>query len=157
MVRFEPMSEVEFAAYCEHTIVDYAAAHVRAGTYPAEGSVRRARDEFTKLLPEGLKSPGHTLVHLLDDATGAHVGILWWAERPPGWFIYDIEIRPEHRRKGHAQAALLELGRRAQAAGIRSIDLHVFGDNAGAITLYERLGFVTTHRLMSLPVPPASK
>jgi len=152
MVRFEPMSEADFVAYSEHTLADYAAAHVRAGTYPAEGAIEKARAEFAQLLPQGLASPNHWLVHLVDESTGQRVGILWWALRPRGWFIYDIEIRPEHRRKGHAEAAFRELERRARTQGIPSIGLHVFGDNAGAIALYEKLGYATTHRMMSKSV-----
>jgi ribosomal protein S18 acetylase RimI-like enzyme len=149
MVRFEPMTEAEFAAYCESSIASYAAEHVRAGTYPEEGSVEKARSEFHKLLPQGIHTPGQTLVWLVDEPSGERVGHLWWAERASDWFIYDVEIREAFRRRGYAQQAFEELERRARAGGAPSVGLHVFGTNSGAITLYEKLGFETTHRMMA--------
>ena len=47
---------------------------------------------------------------MIDDA-GEAVGYVWFTieDRPVGRvvFIYDIAVDPEHRRKGHAQAALV--------------------------------------------------
>ena len=154
MVRFQPMTEAEFATYCEGSIRSYAEEHVRAGTYPREGSLEKARAEFNQLLPQGVKTPNQTLVWLVDESTGQRVGHLWWAQRPSDWFIYDVEIRAEFRRRGYAQQAFHELERRARAAGAPSLGLHVFGSNAGAIALYEKLGYDTTHRMMVKKLAP---
>ena len=153
-VRFQPMSEVEFAAYSEQAIPSYAAEHVRAGTYPKEGAVDRARAEWAKIVPQGTKTPGHSVNWIVDAASGARVGHLWSfvdaAKRQ--MFIYDIEILPEHRRRGYAEAAILALGPIGRAGGATTLGLHVFGHNTGAIALYEKLGFATTHRMMAKPL-----
>ncbi len=64
------------------------------------------------------------------------------------WFIEDeahlanIGVAPWARRQGHAQAMLDHLFREAYLRGSRMIVLEVRVSNHGAITLYERNGFV---------------
>lgn len=56
-----------------------------------------------------------------------------------------IEVPPEHRRQGlglAVMAALLDWG---AERGATTAYLQVLGDNAPALALYERLGFVTHH------------
>jgi N-acetylglutamate synthase len=56
-----------------------------------------------------------------------------------------IEVTPEHRRQGlgvAVMAALLEWG---AEHGATTAYLQVLGDNAPALALYDRLGFVTHH------------
>ena len=56
-----------------------------------------------------------------------------------------IEVDPDHRRQGLGAAvmdALLEWG---AERGATTAYLQVLGDNAAALALYERLGFVTHH------------
>jgi ribosomal protein S18 acetylase RimI-like enzyme len=160
MVSLRPMTEKEVASHLERTAVDYAAAHVRGGTYPAEGAVDRAHAELAGILPQGPATPGHFFRWV--EAVGAPrpVGMVWYAARPSGTgetlFIYDIEIEPEFRRKGHAEATLREVERIARARGARSVSLHVFGDNIGAIALYEKLGYLTTNRMMAKPLDPST-
>ncbi|MFN8039405.1 MAG: GNAT family protein [Acidimicrobiales bacterium] len=60
-----------------------------------------------------------------------------------------IAVAPEHRRRGHAAAAIAELwdyGHRVW--GLRKLVLDVRADNRGALDLYEALGFerVGVHR-----------
>ena len=153
-IRFEPMTTEEFDAYRERSIPSYAAEHVRAGTFPKEGSVERARDEFQRILPQGLTTPGHTVQWIVDSTSGARVGHLWLflAPNEPRLFVYDIEIRPEHRRRGYAEAALAWAETYGRSHGATRLGLHVFGHNTGAIALYEKLGFVTTNRAMAKPL-----
>ncbi|MCI4353751.1 MAG: GNAT family N-acetyltransferase [Thermoplasmata archaeon] len=153
-VRFTAFADAEFERYRDETIPEYAAEHVRAGTYPAEGSVDRARAEFATILPQGTQTPGHTFVWIDDAESGARVGHLWYY-LPPGqarMFIYDILVRPEHRRHGYAEAALTEAERIGRREGARTLALHVFGFNTGAIALYEKLGYATTNRMMAKPL-----
>ena len=83
---------------------------------------------------------------------GERVGYVWFApeDRPLGRiaFIYDIAVEPEHRRTGHAQAALAEIEAWARANECVGVQLHVFGSNAGARQLYLRAGYVETDVIM---------
>jgi ribosomal protein S18 acetylase RimI-like enzyme len=76
------------------------------------------------------------------------VGFAWFVpeDRPFGRvvFIYDIGVDPEHRRRGHAQAALAAIEAFARDHGCVGVQLHVFGANAGARALYRRAGYQET-------------
>ncbi|WP_174515060.1 GNAT family N-acetyltransferase [Streptacidiphilus albus] len=56
-----------------------------------------------------------------------------------------VEVAPERRRQGLAVAVMAALARAAADEGADLAYLQVEPDNAGAIALYERLGFSTHH------------
>jgi ribosomal protein S18 acetylase RimI-like enzyme len=60
-------------------------------------------------------------------------------------YVYEVLVHPEHRRQGHARRAFMLLEQEVRQRGLAGIALHVFGHNAGARHLYERLGFRTTN------------
>ncbi len=103
---------------------------VASGNYAEEGSLERSKAEFDTLQPNGLQTEGHEIRSMVDDA-GQDVGYVWFTieDRPVGRvvFIYDIAVDPEHRRKGHAQAALVEVEAYAREHACVGVMLHVFG------------------------------
>jgi ribosomal protein S18 acetylase RimI-like enzyme len=141
------MDEAAFEAWREASIRDYAAGKVASGNWLALDALERSRRAFAELLPQGRATPGHEIRSMVDDA-GVPVGYAWWVpeDRPFGRvaFIYDIAVDPAHRRKGHAQATLAAIADWARERGLVGVQLHVFGDNAGARELYRRSGFVET-------------
>ncbi|MFE9248036.1 GNAT family N-acetyltransferase [Streptomyces sp. NPDC007088] len=56
-----------------------------------------------------------------------------------------VEVSPAHRRRGLATRVVAALAGRALAEGASAAWLQVESDNAGALALYERLGFSTHH------------
>lgn len=60
--------------------------------------------------------------------------------------ISAVCVDPDHRGKGYAAALTARLTQRIEAQALTPI-LHVFADNAGAIALYEKLGFVKRRHL----------
>ena len=58
--------------------------------------------------------------------------------------LLDMASHPEHRRKGHGRALLLELLRYAQQEHKRLLLLEVRQSNEPAIRLYQSVGFETT-------------
>lgn len=147
MTRLEPMDRATFDRWREASIRDYAEGKVASGNWLAEDALERAQRAFDELLPGGLGTPGHQIRSMVDDA-GERVGYAWWVaeDRPFGRvaFIYDIAVYPEHRRKGHAQAALSAIEDWTREHGLVGVQLHVFGDNVAARELYQRAGFVET-------------
>ena len=145
------MTQARYDTWLVQTIHEYAAEKVASGNYPAEGSLERSKAEFDTLLPGGLETPGHELRSMIDDA-GEAVGYVWFTieDRPAGRvvFIYDIAVDPEHRRKGHAQAALAAVEAYAREHGCIGVMLHVFGGNAGARQLYLKAGYDETNVIM---------
>jgi ribosomal protein S18 acetylase RimI-like enzyme len=66
--------------------------------------------------------------------------------------VYDVEVRPEHRRAGHGRAIMLAAEDVARAEGAESIALNVFGHNHAARALYEDLGYETISLQMRKPL-----
>jgi ribosomal protein S18 acetylase RimI-like enzyme len=58
-----------------------------------------------------------------------------------GWFISNLAVHPDHRRKGLARRLLLAGLEMARGKRAPRISLEVRGDNAPARRLYEELGF----------------
>ena len=76
--------------------------------------------------------------------------------RAPGddWVgITDVRVAPDHRRRGLASAVLEELLRWAEERGATTAYLQVREDNAPALALYRRLGFVRHHSYAYLRPP----
>lgn len=153
MIDFVPMTEADYQAYLEQAVAAYAAEHVRGGRWSAEEAEQRSRQEYMDLLPEGVATPNNALYLLADAATGARVGMLWYALQERAGtqvaFIYDLEIDLGFRRRGYATQALRGLERLVLAQGVREIRLHVFGHNHEARALYETLGYLPTNIVMA--------
>jgi ribosomal protein S18 acetylase RimI-like enzyme len=151
MIRLEPMDERIYMAWREASVRGYAEEKVASGNWPAHDALARSEADFAALLPDGRATAGHELRSMINDA-GERVGHAWFVpeDRPFGrvLFIYDIAVHPEHRRKGYARQALAEIETFAREHGLVGVQLHVFGDNAGARRLYLEAGFVETNVTM---------
>lgn len=145
------MTQARYETWLEATIREYAAEKVASGNYAEEGSIERSRAEFEALLPKGLQTEGHEIHSMVDDE-GEDVGYVWFTieDRPVGRvvFIYDIAVDPEFRRRGHAQAALVQVESYAREHGCLGVMLHVFGSNDGARQLYGKAGYEETNVMM---------
>jgi [ribosomal protein S18]-alanine N-acetyltransferase len=64
------------------------------------------------------------------------------SRRREGWEIESIAVRPRNRGQGVASLLLRDVIRRAQHSEARHLALMVRRDNAGAIALYRKFGFV---------------
>ncbi len=86
------------------------------------------------------ESPGRLTVSLASGAASAR------AVLSGDWLLVDnVQVDPAQRRRGLATGVLAELLDWGASQGARTALLHVETDNAGAIALYERHGFVTHH------------
>jgi ribosomal protein S18 acetylase RimI-like enzyme len=70
-------------------------------------------------------------------------------------YIKRVVVHPAWRQRGVARAMMEHLIATAPELDVRYLDLHVADDNAGAIRLYESLGFAERHRerYLRLPLP----
>jgi ribosomal protein S18 acetylase RimI-like enzyme len=148
MTSLSPMRAEEFPAYRENAIAGYAEDCVASHRWPSEGSIERSRADFDNSLPQGIATPDNYLYEIWASESEPTVGVLWFAiEEKNGLrkaFVYDIEIKPEHRRQGHARQAFVLLEPIVSALALDSIGLHVFSQNRAAQALYEKLGYVVT-------------
>ncbi|HET7902970.1 MAG TPA: GNAT family N-acetyltransferase [Candidatus Eisenbacteria bacterium] len=140
-----PMSDSEYEECIAALIPAYAAEKVAAGHWAEAEALDLSRKMIAELLPQGLETPDHSFFTIRDEDGTTPVGVLWIVRKPqagkPIAHIYDIEIWPEHQRKGHATRALNALEAMARDLGITGLALHVFGHNPGAQALYARQGF----------------
>ena len=150
------MDEAPFRQYRHHLVRDYAADKVRAGVWSKEEAEGAAAKDVDGLLPEGPATPNHHLYSVRDEALPAEVGVLWISPRDSGvgrsvW-IYDIIVHEQFRRRGHATRILQLAEDKARELGATRVELHVFGHNHGARTLYEKAGYRATSIIMAKPV-----
>lgn len=139
IVELEPMSAERFVSWKEALIASYADEKVTAGNWSAEGALERSAVETVKLF--------------IGTVDGQEIGFLWLFTDPaltvPETFIYDIEVRADHRGKGYGRG-LLEAGERwCVEHDVTTLKLHVFGFNTTAIKLYETSGFEITNLHMA--------
>jgi ribosomal protein S18 acetylase RimI-like enzyme len=156
-VRLDPMTDEEFADFLREAVVTYAEAHVEAGSWPAEGAHERSVEEHAHLLPQGLATPGHHLYTARDGDD--RIGVLWLARRPHGTgemvFVYNVEVEAGRRGRGYGAAIMRAAEKRTLADGLDQLQLHVFGDNAVARSLYRKLGYVETNVVMAKQLQPS--
>ena len=156
MTTIRPMRAESYTAYVEAAIAGYAQDNVAAGRWPEVGALERSRADFESLLPQGLATPEHYLYEIIASPEDQVIGFAWLAiEQKHGAvsaYIYDIEVKPEFRRRGHAMRALQSLESIAAAAGATSIGLNVFASNTQAQALYQRLGYAPTNVNMYKPL-----
>lgn len=157
MVRLVPMDAADLPAYLELTEKRYAADSLRAGRGTPEQVAEQSRNEIHRLLPEGILSPNTQLFSIVAGEPEQKVGVLWFANEPRGGFVYDLYVDEPHRRKGYGGGALRELEKVVGGQGVSRIWLHVFGDNAGAVRLYEQLGYQVTDLMMAKSLPARTR
>ena len=148
MVTLRAMTIEEYERWAHAAIASYAEDKVASGQWSLDESLERSAEEHAKLLPQGLSTPDNHLLSILD-ANDQPVGVLWFAVKTtfnaPVAYVYNIEIDPNHRRRGHAYRALLALEEEARRLGLAGVALHVFGHNATAQALYAKLGYTPTN------------
>ncbi len=142
MVTLQPMTEDEYNVYIPHLREGYAAERAQAEDLPLDEERKAADEQIAGLLPQGLRTPDHFLWRLVAE-DGARVGVLWVHVRPVERraFIYDIELDAAQRGKGYGEAAMRALEERLRSGGITHIGLSVFGHNAVARALYDKMGY----------------
>lgn len=143
MITLEPIEQEDFERFLESEIRGYAEDHVRNGNWLAEGAVERSRKEFETLLPDGIHSKDQYLYSIVDDSDNK-IGVLWVQVKDQKAFIYDFVIDEAFRGKGYGKQALIAMDEKLKSMNVKSVGLHVFGDNITAQELYKKMGFQIT-------------
>jgi ribosomal protein S18 acetylase RimI-like enzyme len=127
----------------------------------ADEARAKADADTARLVPEGAATPGNVFLAARRD--GRMLGAVWAAVQGPdrageAW-IYFLWVDPSARRQGLAGRLVEATGDAVRARGADRLALNVFGDNTGAIALYESLGFTVAAQQMSRPLtgrPPGT-
>jgi ribosomal protein S18 acetylase RimI-like enzyme len=122
---------------------EIAALEARSFTIPAKllPSATRTRD----------REPGVCLVALEGDRVVGYLSGVWAYEPPMArdrrsLYIMALAVDEGHRRRGIGRRLLSATFERAEARGGRRFLLQVQEENAGAIALYQSVGFRITQR-----------
>jgi ribosomal protein S18 acetylase RimI-like enzyme len=155
MPVLRPMTQAEYVEWLKESIPAYAADKVASGQWSEDESLQLSKNNLEELLPQGLTTPDNFL-YTIEDADSNPVGVLWFAVQTRFnsrvAYVYDVEIWPHQRRKGHAYRAFCALEHEVRRLGLSGIALHVFGHNAEAQSLYAKLGFRPTNINLFKPV-----
>jgi GNAT superfamily N-acetyltransferase len=149
-MRLEPMTEARFPAYSREQ-TDFYARSIQRGGVPRDEAIREAEESTARLLPQGLRTPGHHLFVALDG--DEEVGHIWLKVSDKAGvrraFVYDVGVREDLRRQGYGRTTMQLAEQWCRDHGVTELGLHVFAYNVGARTLYEQLGFAETGRTMN--------
>lgn len=147
MINLTLMNADEYQRYLSSAIKTYAEEKVIAGNWKEEEALKKAEEEYTRLLPQGEKTEKNFLYTIRRDDEA--VGVIWLAQKSEKLgFIYDIYILEKYQGQGYAKEALKGIESVGHKLGLKKIGLHVFGHNKVARGLYEKLGYETTNVLM---------
>jgi ribosomal protein S18 acetylase RimI-like enzyme len=149
------MTQAEYGEWLKEAIPAYAADKVACGQWSEDESLHLSMTEHEGLLPQGLATPDNFL-YTIEDSDATAVGVLWFAVKSRFnsrvAYVYDVEVQPHQRRKGHAYRAFCALEQEVRRLGLSGIALHVFGHNTDAQALYAKLGFRPTNINLFKPV-----
>ena len=88
-----------------------------------------------------LAKPSSICLGAVDAYTNELVGYLIISRYVDAWHVMNVAVAPEYRRRGVATTMLDRLFELTAADGRRGYTLEVRVSNAGAIRLYEQVGF----------------
>lgn len=141
MVTFRAMSEAEFAALKARMSVEYEQDVARGLGVPVEDVREQCQQQIESLMKDGINSSEHRYWTVVAPEVG-DIGVLWVALRPrQEAFIYFIGIDDAYQGRGYGEQAMKQLEAVMRSQGITRIALNVFGDNAVAQRLYQRVGY----------------
>lgn len=149
-VKLVFMNQADFADFKEHSLMSFANEQVKSGAYEKENAIARTRKYFDELLPDDLNTKEHKIFTVYKDEY--KVGTLWVRvfEKSHALraFVYDIELFEEFRGQGIGTQTMEALNEYCKEMGVDTINLHVFGHNKRALSVYEKVGFKTTNYYM---------
>jgi ribosomal-protein-alanine N-acetyltransferase len=91
-----------------------------------------------------LAKPSSICLGAFDRDSGRLIGYLIISRYVDAWHVMNVAVAPDERRRGIASALLNQLFELTDAESRRGYTLEVRVSNAGAISLYERMGFRST-------------
>ncbi len=101
----------------------------------------KARRDHEALFPDGKRAEGQHLF-TIENERGDAIGRLFYAARPTGVWLYEIELEARFRGRGLGREAMLAFEEHARELGAEKVTLNVWSGNEVARSLYRSLGYV---------------
>jgi ribosomal protein S18 acetylase RimI-like enzyme len=141
-VTLVPMDAHEVGEFIAQSRASYI-SELRAVGVSESDAATNADAQLDAMFPDGQPGDENLLFLIADE--GKPCGSLWLGPDPTGdahqWWVWDIEVKPDFRRRGIARAAMQLAAEEVRSRGGTEIGLNVFGNNDAARTLYESLGY----------------
>jgi GNAT superfamily N-acetyltransferase len=125
---------------------EYAEAKARAGFWPREESLSRARAEIASTVGPNPAKRGHEFFVGVDEA-GRRIGWVWFGPVPGSetsrgkrW-LFQIVVDEPLRGNGYGRGLLQAVERQVRDDGMAWLHLNVFRWNLVAVRLYETSGY----------------
>ncbi|WP_417308768.1 GNAT family N-acetyltransferase [Devosia sp.] len=143
-VTLQAAEQADVAALSAFSVATYVAAF-GAGFTPADLASHLARNLSMTRWRDYLASDSV----LMAIANQAPVGFVQFGpgETPDAWGLHRLYVAAHQQGRGVGSMLLDTALKRIDHAGARTVTLTVWGQNAGAIRLYERAGFVPVDRV----------
>lgn len=138
-----PMTAEEFGDWRPRHEREYAENMIEFGGVEPEAAQVKAKQDFLRLLADGLDTTGSSLYVVEDE--GSVAGSLWLAERDDEQgtylFVYDVNVDEGSRGRGLGRLLMVFAEEEARRRSIPRVILNVFGGNEIARNLYRSLGY----------------
>ncbi len=148
MLHLNPMTQHSFGIFQKDSQTTYATDLAHVENIPLEEALKYTSEQFTKLVPAGLQTPGQLFFDVIEATSRNKVGYLWLGIQnrfgKVQASINDIKIYPEYRGKGFAKKLMNLAEAESKSKGAARVRLHVFNHNIAAKSLYLAMGFLPT-------------
>jgi RimJ/RimL family protein N-acetyltransferase len=131
----------EFPRWLEAARRFYVNDLERHAGMPRADAEEKADRDYGAVFPDGSPGEGQHLFTIEDEQEDP-IGRLFFAERPSGVWLYEIELDEVVRGRGLGREAMLAFESLARELGAEKVTLNVFGGNEVARSLYRSLGYV---------------
>jgi ribosomal protein S18 acetylase RimI-like enzyme len=155
-IKLHRMNQEEFDFYIRNKVPRYAESIAQNIKLDEQKALENASQKLQRLLSEGNNTPGHLLFNVIQD--DKLIGYVWIKinYETHESFLYEIYIKEQFRGKGKGTRVMQLIEKLLIEQEIESFNLHVFGHNAGAFKLYERIGFDVIGINMQKKISPKS-
>ena len=145
-VKLIKMNQEEYDVFYQKSFEHHVRELILEEKMSEKAAEKETTEELRAMLPEGLNTENNYLMTIFDEKEEP-VGFIWtlheYSEDIKQSFLCDFEIYEKDRRKGYASESLKQMENDAKQAGCRESVLFVADENAAAIALYEKCGYVS--------------
>lgn len=148
------LAEDEFAGWASGVRRRLAEQRVGAGSMAADAAAAFADGLVAKLLPEGLRTPGHRVLTVSADAEA--LGTVWLRVREQEAFVFDVALTAAGRKRGGVLLEAVEA--EARRSGASELRVNVFRHDVDTWELLRGQGFApVSSQLTVIPGTVPSK
>lgn len=139
------MDPNDFYVFMDQAMDVYAQDNIKSGNWQPDMALEKSREEFQRLLPDGIQTKDQVLFTIFDEKSNNKIGFLWVQIKMDSphrkAFICDLMIDPPCRGQGYGRLTLVALDEKLTQMNVESISLHVLAHNTNAVGLCEKMGF----------------